>query len=58
MVKLLTAFSTQSPFFCLVPPRRVVINNIIIIIIIIYSIYRVLIPNGPKALYMIKITKS
>ena len=57
MVKLLTAFSTQSPFFCLVPPRRVVINNIIIIIII-YSIYRVLIPNGPKALYIIKITKS
>ena len=31
---------------------------IIIIIIIIYSIYRALIPNGPKALYIIKITKS
>ena len=30
----------------------------IIIIIIIYSIYRALIPNGPKALYIIKITKS
>ena len=29
-------------------------NNIIII----YSIYRALIPNGPKALYIIKITKS
>ena len=28
----------------------------IIIIIIIYSIYRALIPNGPKALYIIKIT--
>ena len=27
---------------------------IIIIIIIIYSIYRALIPNGPKALYIIK----
>ena len=27
---------------------------IIITIIIIYSIYRVLIPNGPKALYIIK----
>ena len=27
-----------------------------IIIIIIYSIYRALIPNGPKALYIIKIT--
>ena len=26
--------------------------------IIIYSIYRALIPNGPKALYIIKITKS
>ena len=25
-------------------------------IIIIYSIYRALIPNGPKALYIIKIT--
>ena len=25
---------------------------------IIYSIYRALIPNGPKALYIIKITKS
>ena len=30
--------------------------NIMIIIIIIYSIYRALIPNGPKALYIIKIT--
>ena len=29
-------------------------NNIIIIII--YNIYRALIPNGPKALYIIKIT--
>ena len=29
---------------------------IIIIIIIIYSIYRALIPNGPKVLYIIKIT--
>ena len=29
---------------------------IIIIIIIIYNIYRALIPNGPKALYIIKIT--
>ena len=29
---------------------------IIIIIIIIYCIYRALIPNGPKALYIIKIT--
>ena len=27
-----------------------------IIIIIIYSIYRALIPNGPKVLYIIKIT--
>ena len=26
--------------------------------IIIYNIYRALIPNGPKALYIIKITKS
>ena len=31
---------------------------IIIIIIIMYSIYRALIFNGPKALYIIKITKS
>ena len=31
---------------------------IIIIIIIIYSIYRALIFNGPKVLYIIKITKS
>ena len=30
--------------------------GVIIIIIIIYSIYRALIPNGPKALYIIKIT--
>ena len=29
-------------------------SNLIIIIIIIYSIYRALIPNGPKALYIIK----
>ena len=29
---------------------------ITIIIIIIYNIYRALIPNGPKALYIIKIT--
>ena len=29
---------------------------IIIIIIIIYNIYRALIPNGPKALHIIKIT--
>ena len=29
---------------------------LIIIIIIIYNIYRALIPNGPKALYIIKIT--
>ena len=27
-----------------------------IMIIIIYNIYRALIPNGPKALYIIKIT--
>ena len=33
-------------------------NIIIIIIIIIYSIYRALIPNGPKALCIIKMTKS
>ena len=32
------------------------LNKLIIIIIIIYSIYRALIPNGPKALYIIKIT--
>ena len=31
-------------------------KEIIIIIIIIYNIYRALIPNGPKALYIIKIT--
>ena len=31
-------------------------NNNNNIIIIIYNIYRALIPNGPKALYMIKIT--
>ena len=29
---------------------------LIIIVIIIYSIYRALIPNGPKAFYIIKIT--
>ena len=29
-------------------------ERVIIIIIIIYSIYRVLIPNGPKALYILK----
>ena len=32
------------------------IITIIIIIIIIYNIYRALIPNGPKALNIIKIT--
>ena len=31
-----------------------IMKIIIIIIIIIYSIYRALIPNGPKALYIIK----
>ena len=34
----------------------VVLIIIIIIIIIIYNIYRALIPNGPKALYIMKIT--
>ena len=34
----------------------VIIIKIIIIITIIYSIYRALIPSGPKALYIIKIT--
>ena len=34
----------------------IIIIIIIIIITIIYSIYRALIPSGPKALYIIKIT--
>ena len=34
----------------------IIIIIIIIIKIIIYSIYRALIPSGPKALYIIKIT--
>ena len=34
----------------------IIIIIIIIIITVIYSIYRALIPSGPKALYMIKIT--
>ena len=36
--------------------KRKILAKIIIIIIIIYNIYRALIPNGPKALYIIKIT--
>ena len=36
--------------------RKILAKIIIIIIIIIYNIYRALIPNGPKALYIIKIT--
>ena len=44
----------QSPLF--LQASIIKRNNIIIIIIIIiiYSIYRALIPNGPKALYIIR----
>ena len=41
---------------CLNAITIIIIIIKIIIIIIIYSIYRALIPSGPKALYIIKIT--
>ena len=41
---------------CLNAITIIMIIIIIIIITIIYSIYRALIPSGPKALYIIKIT--
>ena len=42
--------------FCKCSDAEIITIIIIIIIIIIYNIYRALIPNGPKALYIIKIT--
>ena len=41
---------------CLNAITIIIIIIIIIIKIVIYSIYRALIPSGPKALYIIKIT--
>ena len=51
---LFTAKCTLQPF--LLEGRFLAGTCGFLIIIIIYNIYRALIPNGPKALYIIEIT--